>query len=74
MSVLESLNHHPLLTDLNGFRNDVTNTNIFVHVDGGLMFGPKNVLKLVELLTKVSMRTQEEWRKQVTQIFPGQSD
>ena len=53
MSVLESLNYHPLLTDPSCFRNDVTNTNIFVHVDDGLMFGPKNeVLKLVELLSK----------------------
>ena len=75
VNILESLNHNPLLTDLNGFRNDVTNTNIFVHVDDGLMFGPKNVLKLVELLSKqVLMKTQEEWRKQVTNFFPGQSD
>ena len=53
VSVLESLNYHPLLTDPSCFRNDETNTNIFVHVDDGLMFGPKNeVLKLVELLSK----------------------
>ena len=39
--VLESLNYHPLLTDPSCFRNDETNTNIFVHVDDGLMFGPK---------------------------------
>ena len=50
-SVLESLNYHPLLTDPSCFRNDETNTNIFVPVDDGLMFGPKSeVLKLVELL------------------------
>ena len=53
VNVLESLNYHPLLTDTSGFRNDETNINIFVHVDDGLMFGPKNeVLKLVELLSK----------------------
>ena len=51
--VLESLNYHPLLTDPSCFRNDETNTNIFFHVDDGLMFGPQNeVLKLVELLSK----------------------
>ena len=74
VNVLESLNHHPLLTDPSCFRDDETNKNIFVHVDDGLMFGPKNVMKLVELLSKqVLMKTQEEWRKQVT-IFPGESD
>ena len=53
LSVLESLNYHPLLTDPSCFRNHETNTNIFVHVDDGLMFGPKSeVLKLVELLFK----------------------
>ena len=53
VSVLESLNYHPLLTDPSCFRNDETNTNIFVHVDDGLMFGPKSeVLILVELLSK----------------------
>ena len=36
--VLESLNYHPLLTDPSCFGNDETNTNIFVHVDDGLMF------------------------------------
>ena len=46
VSVLESLNYHPLLTDPSCFRNDETNTNIFVHVDDGSMFGPKSeVLK-----------------------------
>ena len=53
VSVLDSLNYHPLLTDPSCFRNDDTNTNMFVHVDDGLMFGPKSeVLKLVELLPK----------------------
>ena len=53
MSVLESLNYHPLLTDPSCFRNNETNTNIFVHVDDGLLFGPRSeVLKLVELLSK----------------------
>ena len=41
VNVLESLNYHPLLTDPSCFRNDETNINIFVHVDDGLMFGPK---------------------------------
>ena len=41
VNVLESLNYHPLLTDPSWFRNDETNVNIFVHVDDGLMFGPK---------------------------------
>ena len=53
VNVLESVNYHPLLTDPSCFRNDETNINIFVHVDDGLMFGPKSeVLKLVELLSK----------------------
>ena len=53
VSVLECLNYHPLLTDPSCFRNDETNTNIFVHVDDGLMFGPRSeVLKLVQLLSK----------------------
>ena len=35
------------------FQKRATNTNIFVHVDNGLMYGPKSeVLKLVELLSK----------------------
>ena len=53
VSVLESLNYHQLLTDPSCFRNDETNTNIFVHVDDGLLFGPiSEVLKPVELLSK----------------------
>ena len=53
MSILESVNYHPLLTDPSCFRNNETNTNIFVHVDDGLLFGPRSeVLKLVELLSK----------------------
>ena len=65
VSALESLNYHPLLTDPSCFRNDETNTNIFVHVDDGLMFGPKNeVLNLVELLSKqVSMRISGRMEK-----------
>ena len=42
VSVLESLNYHPLLTDPSCFRNDETNTNSFVHVDDGLLFGPRS--------------------------------
>ena len=70
VSVLESLNYHPLLTDPSCFRNDETNTNIFVHVDDGLMFGPKNVLKLVELLSKqVLMRTTGRMEKTSDKIY-----
>ena len=36
VSVLESMNYHPLLTDPSCFRNDETSTNIFVHVDVGI--------------------------------------
>ena len=51
--MLESLNYHPLLTDPSCFRNDKTNTSIFIHVADGLLFGPiSEVLKLVELLSK----------------------
>ena len=69
--VLESLNYHPLLTDPSCFRNDETNTNIFVHVDDGLMFGPKNeVLKLVELLSKqVLMRITGRMEKTGDKIY-----
>ena len=58
VSILESLNYHPLLTDPSCFRNDETNTKIFVHVDDCLLFGPRSeFLKLVELSpTKVLMR------------------
>ena len=65
VSVLEGLNYHPLLTDPSCFRNDETNTHIFVHVDDGLMFGPKSeVLKLVELLSKqVLMRITRRMEK-----------
>ena len=71
LSVLESLNYHPLLTDPSCFRNDETNTNIFVHVDDGLMFGPKNeVLKLVELLSKqVLMRITGRMEKTGDKIY-----
>ena len=71
MSVLESLNYHPLLTDSSCFRNDETNTNIFVHVDDGVMFGPKSeVLKLVELLPKqVLMRITGRMAKTGDKIY-----
>ena len=71
VSVLESLNYHPLLTDPSCFRNDETNTNIFVHVDDGLMFGPKSeVLKLVELLSnQVLMRITGRMEKTGDKIY-----
>ena len=67
VSVLESLNYHPLLTDPTCFRND----GDFVHVDDGLMFGPKNeVLKLVELLSKqVLMRITRRMEKTSGKIY-----
>ena len=40
-SFLERLNYHPLLTDPSCFRNDELNINIFIHVDDGLLFGPR---------------------------------
>ena len=71
VSVLESLNYHPLLTDPSCFRNDETNINIFVHVDDGLMFGPKSeVLKLVELLSEqVLMRITGRMEKTGDKIY-----
>ena len=56
--LLESLNHHPLLTDPSGFRNDELNIHIFIHVDDGLLCGPRTeVFRLVELLSnQVLMR------------------
>ena len=71
VNVLESLNYHPLLTDPSCFRNDETNINIFVHVDDGLMFGPKSeVLKLVELLSKqVLMRNTGRMEKTGDNIY-----
>ena len=58
VSILESLNYHPLLTDPSCFRNDELYIHIFSHVDDGLLFGPRNeVLRLVELLSnQVMMR------------------
>ena len=41
VSVLESLNYHPLLADPSCFRNDELNISIFIHVDDGLLFGPR---------------------------------
>ena len=53
VSILESLNYHPPLTDPSCFRNDETNTNIFIHVDDGLLLEPRSeVLNSVELLSK----------------------
>ena len=58
VSILERLNYHPLLTGPSCFRNDETNTNVFIHADDGLFGTRSEVLKLVELLSKqVLMRT-----------------
>ena len=61
---LENLNYHPLLTDPSCFQNDETNTNVFIHVDDGLLFGPRSEgLKLVEL-----------WEKQVLVSIVGRME
>ena len=73
-SILGSLNYHPLLTDPSCFRNDELNINIFIHVDDGLLFGPRNdVLQLVELLVKqILMRIVGRMEKLGDKIFfPG---
>ena len=49
-------------TDPSCFRNDETNTNIFVHVDDGLMFGPKNEVQ-------VSMRITGRMEKTGDKIY-----
>ena len=40
VSLLESLNNHPLLTDPSCFRDEELNVHVFIHVDDGLLFGP----------------------------------
>ena len=69
--LLESLNYHPLLKDRSCFRNDEMNINIFIHVDGGLLFGPRmEVLQLVELLSKqILMRIVGQMEKLGDKIF-----
>ena len=60
------------MTDSSCFRNiDETNTNIFLHVDDGLIFGPKNdVLKLIELMSKqVLMRMTGRMEKTGDKIY-----
>ena len=53
VSILESLNYQPLLTDPSCLRNDEFNINIFIHVDDGLLFCTRlEVLQLVELVSK----------------------
>ena len=71
LSILESLNYHLLLTDPSCFRIDETNTHIFIHVDDGLLFGPRSeVLKLVERLSKqVLMRIVGRIEKLGDKIF-----
>ena len=56
VSLLESLNYRPLLTDLSSFRNHELSINIFIHVDDGLLFGPRvEVLRLVQLFVNSSL-------------------
>ena len=71
VSILESLNYHPLLTDPSCFRNDEANINTFIHFGDGLLFGPRSeVSKLVELLSKpVLMRTTGRIEKLGDKIF-----
>ena len=71
VSFLESLNYHPLLTDPSCFRNEETNTNVFIHADDGLFFGTRSeVMELVELLSKqVLMRIAGRMEKLGDQFF-----
>ena len=48
VSLLLRLKYHPLLTDPSCFRNDELDINIFIHVDDGLLIGPR-----VEVLRSV---------------------
>ena len=65
------------MTDPSCFRNDETNTNVFIHVDDGLLFGPRSeVSKLEELLSKQVLlgivgRMENLGDKN---FIPGQSD
>ena len=71
VSLLESLNDHPHLTDPNCFRNDELDINIFIHVDDGLLFGPSiEFLRLVELLSnQVMMRVKGRMERLGDHIF-----
>ena len=71
VSIVESLNYNPLLTDPSCFRKEKRNTNIVIHVNGGLLFGPRSeVLKLVELLSKqVLMRITGRMEKTGDKIY-----
>ena len=64
-------NYHPLQTDPSCFRNDELNINIFIHVDDGMLFGPRiEVLRLVELSSnQVMMRIVERMEKLGDKIF-----
>ena len=61
VSLLESRNCHPLLTDPSCSRNDELDNNIFIHVDDGLLFDRSiDILRLIELLSdQVMMRIVE---------------
>ena len=49
VTLLESLNYHPLLTDPSCFRSDDLDINMFIHVDDGLLFGPSiDILRLID--------------------------
>ena len=63
--------HVVSMTDPSCFRNDELNVNIFIHVDDGLLFGPKiEVLQLVELLSKqILMRIVGRMEKRCNTIF-----
>ena len=56
VSLLDTPNDHPLLTDPSCFRNDELNLNIVTYVDDGLLFGPRiEVLRLVVFLSNPVM-------------------
>ena len=70
VSLLESLGYHPL-TDPRCFGTDELNINIFIHVDDGLLFGPRiEVVRSVELLSnQVMMRIVGRMEKLGDKIF-----
>ena len=56
LTLLESQNYHPLLTDPSGFRDDELDINVFLHVDDGLLIGPSiGILRSIEFLSKQVM-------------------
>ena len=69
VSILESLNYHPFLTDPSCFRHDELNINIFIHIDDGSLFGPRIVVFAIGLSfchNKSLCGSRDEWRNWAT--------